>query len=74
MGDFSDAPSKLSQSAIVRRRRRPRKTFQHDIESMYIEDFAQKEMTRPPTALILDMTSFHMQSSKVGSASFVSSC
>ena len=46
MGDFPDAPSALSQSAIVRRLRGPRKTEQHDIESMDIEDFAQKEMTK----------------------------
>lgn len=46
MGDFPDAPSALSQSAIVRRRRGPRKTEQHDIESMDVEDLAQKEMTK----------------------------
>ena len=46
MGDFPDAPSALSQSAIVRRRRRPRKTVGHDIASMDIEEFAQQEMTK----------------------------
>ena len=46
MGDVADAPCAISQSAIVRRRRGPGETVMHDIESMDIEDFAQKEMTK----------------------------
>ena len=46
MGDVADAPCAISQSAIVRRRRGPRKNVQHDIESMDIDDFAQQEMTK----------------------------
>ena len=46
MGDVSDAPCSLSHPAIVRRRGRPRKVAQLDIENVDIEDFAQQEMTK----------------------------
>jgi hypothetical protein len=45
MSDIPDAPCSLFQSVIVLLQRRPRKTVQYDIESVDIEDFAQKEMT-----------------------------
>jgi hypothetical protein len=41
MGDVPDAPSSLSQPAIVRRRRRPKSDMQKDTEIAGIEDFVR---------------------------------